>query len=296
MKISVSSIAFKNLEELLNFFDSHRKMYLELGVNLSKRDISKIREKDIKISSLHVPSPKEPLLPNFASFDSAALEKSLTILMKSVEVANELDVDTLVIHPGYALDGLLPTDSKERDALLAEWAEKEKDFIIHESFSVTEASYVKSDVYRKYLENLAFNLSKLRIFLEKHLALENLNPRLFYIPQTPEDVVYLVEKTDFDICLDTGHLWISSQVNDFDFYEGLESILRTHKVRVVHLNNNSSNSSKGQFKDDHDHLLSGEIDMHKVLRILDGYDIEVLTVEVKRDPTEDVTFLLNHFS
>ena len=257
MKISVSSIAFKNLEEL---------------------------------------TPKEPLLPNFASFDSAALEKSLTILMKSVEVANELDVDTLVIHPGYALDGLLPTDSKERDALLAEWAEKEKDFIIHESFSVTEASYVKSDVYRKYLENLAFNLSKLRIFLEKHLALENLNPRLFYIPQTPEDVVYLVEKTDFDICLDTGHLWISSQVNDFDFYEGLESILRTHKVRVVHLNNNSSSSSKGQFKDDHDHLLSGEIDMHKVLRILDGYDIEVLTVEVKKDPTEDVTFLLNHFS
>ena len=145
MKISVSSIAFKNLEELLNFFDSHRKMYLELGVNLSKRDISKIREKDIKISSLHVPSPKEPLLPNFASFDSAALEKSLTILMKSVEVANELDVDTLVIHPGYALDGLLPTDSKERDALLAEWAEKEKDFIIYESFSLTHSQSPKGD-------------------------------------------------------------------------------------------------------------------------------------------------------
>ena len=111
-------------------------------------------------------------------------------------------------------------------------------------------SYVKSDVYRKYLENLVLNLSKLRIFLEKHLDLENLNPRLFYIPQIPEDVVYLVEKTGFDICLDTGHLWISSQVNEFDFYDGLVSILRTHKIRVVHLNNNSSNASKGRFGDD----------------------------------------------
>jgi sugar phosphate isomerase/epimerase len=101
------------------------------------------------------------------------------------------------------------------------------------------------------------------------VAAENLNPRVGYLFQTPDEMVEIGSlHPNLGLCLDIGHLYISSFAYDFDFLEAVKTIAATGKVLTCHLHSNSSNP--GRFRDDHQSLDKNDFPYREALEILRG--------------------------
>ncbi len=295
MNISVSSVAFRNIHEIVVFLKGNPSVYLEFGVNLRSHDVDALVTPEVKSFSLHVPSPNLGYFPNFASFSSETIEKSYDILDCSLKTAVTIGAKIMVLHAGYTDEVLLPSLFEERGPYLERQVKSLQAYVLLKEGAISNKFYVNSPFYDRYLNNVIKALKDVNKYLEQRgiiLAVENLNPRLLYLFQRPTDFIMLTrEIPNIHICLDVGHLWISSQVNQFDFYEGLEKILATGQVVTCHLHNNYSDNKKRIFADEHNHLKKGYINMERVLDFIKRFDVLNLTVEVKEDPTDDVRWM-----
>jgi len=284
-KLAVSSVGFKNIEDIVSFHIETR-VALELGVNLCEKDLEILHRAGVQVLSVHVPCPKRTLLPNFASRDDSIVAASRDIFLESCQTALKFGCEIVVLHPGYCMDDLMPTESGERERSLQR--------VVGSANVVVDRTYVLNEEYKLHFAALLKNIRNLlkdtrRLGIE--LACENLNPKYFYMVQTVEEITALAEIDGVNLCLDLGHLWISSLVHGFDYYGAIEEILMTGKVIEIHASNNDS--TIGRYQDSHDHLYNGTIDYRRVVEILRTFDHKnlVFTVEVKHDPRSDLIFL-----
>ena len=295
MKISVSSVAFRNTSEILSFLESNPDVYLEFGVNLESHDVDALIKEKVKSFSLHIPSPNSGYFPNFAAFSSKIMEESYSILDRSIKTAIATGAKIMVLHAGYADEILLPSLFEEREPYLEQQVESLQKYVLLREGAINNKFYVNSALYNKYLKKVIKALKDVNKYLRERgivLAVENLNPRILYLFQRPNDFAILVrEVPGVHICLDVGHLWISSQINGFNFYEGLEEILSTVRVITCHLHNNRSDRNLGFYADEHGHLRDGKIDMAKILALLGRFKLPNITIEVKGNPAEDVEYV-----
>ena len=295
MNISVSSVAFRNISEIAVFLRGNSDVYLEFGVNLKSHDVDALVTQKVKSFSLHVPSPNLGYFPNFASFSSETVEKSYAILDRSIKTAVAIGAKIMVLHAGYTDEVLLPSLFEERGPYLEQQVDSLQEYVLFREGAINNKFYVDSPLYDKYLNNVIKTLKGVNEYLGQRgiiLAVENLNPRLLYLFQRPTDFIMLTrEIPNIHICLDVGHLWISSQVNRFNFYSGLEEMLTTGRVITCHLHNNHSDSKERFYQDEHNHLKEGHIDMRRVLDLIKRFDVANLTIEVREDPTDDVEYI-----
>ena len=290
-RIGVSTVAFKEKKEAEAFY-KETGIPLEYSVNLTEDAVSYLLKNGVECLSVHIPSPTRRFFPNFASSDPLVFQKSMEILKESMETLSKCGGNLLVLHPGYAVDALVPSDFKERKPFIEKGKEEFKEYVIEERAIATGRAYLLSSVYKRHFRIFMENIGEIVEYVKKEgftLAVENLNPRLFYVLQLPDEVRRLsLAISDIRFCLDFGHLYISSLANEFDFVKGVREIIDTKKVVHLHISNNPSRW--GYYDDAHDHISRGNIDFSTLFPLIPKEDVNFV-LEVKYNPREDLELL-----
>lgn len=204
-----------------------------------------------KVASVHACCPETRNFPNFASADTRVVAESFRDMDQTVETAVRFGAPIVVLHPGYATDSAMPSSYGARKALLGR-----PEFLAeirYEEGAICGPGYNRTERYRSYALRTMERLGDLAERCRERgvrLAAENLNPRVGYLFHTPDEMAELAAiHPNLEICLDIGHLYMSSFAYGFDFIDGLNRIVATGKVATCHLHANSS--GPGRFRDDH---------------------------------------------
>lgn len=290
----LSLVGFSSFCEIETYGKTYPDMAFELSYKMSKKFLQEVTPLiSGKVASVHACCPQEPIFPNFGSHDEKVLEASFSAVERSFRTARQFKAETVVLHPGYVTDVAIPSDNKRRQALLDD--PSFSPYVFKEEGSICYPSYPQSEVYRSHADQARKNL-KLVVSLGKEygirLAVENLNPRVGYLFQTPEEMISLIHvDPELFICLDVGHLWISSCLYGFDYFSALEAILATGRVINCHLHGNSSNKEHNIYSDDHHSLSKYGFPYERVVRTLVGTQAN-LVLETVEDPYENTELLL----
>ncbi|NLZ76541.1 MAG: sugar phosphate isomerase/epimerase [Spirochaetales bacterium] len=269
--LGLSLVGFGEREAVRNHQERFPSLQWELSYRMSRQFLSEVESVIAgRVVSVHACCPAEPMFPNFGSRDETVLKESFEALNRTFETAKRFKAEIVVLHPGYVTDMRIPASNAEREELLAG-----SDFAPHvgvKEGSICRADYPESAVYRQHFEQAKAALVTLGAMAREkglRLAAENLNPRVAYLAQTPEDMVSLANASDdLFLCLDVGHLWIASQVYGFDYLEGIREILATGKVVTTHVHSNPSDRKREIFLDSHDGIDRNSFDRHTILDLL----------------------------
>lgn len=275
--IGISLVAFSNAGEVRSFLARARELHghsplIELSYAMSRGFLDSVSVLQGRVFSAHAPCPRAELFPNLGSRDAAVVAESLESIRESAATAAAFGARTLVLHAGYALDAGVSSDPRRRLAALGPEG------------GICEPGYCESGPYRAHLETAMENLRRARALCANQgvsLAVENLNPRVSYLFQLPGELVDLAAGIpDIALCVDLGHLWISSLAHGFAFIEGLRRILATGRVASAHVHDNPSGPGPGgRRSDDHATIGSGRVPIADALPLLAAAGVRPLIVE-----------------
>lgn len=286
----LSLVGFHSPKEIQGYLDEFSDMQVELSYKMDRQFLEDVAPLlSGRVASVHACCPQEPIFPNFGSHDPDVLKESYRAVEESFMTASRFHADVLVLHPGYVTDFAIPSDNQKRKALLAD--PSFLPYVYKKEGSICSPSYPQTDVYRSHAKQARQELHKVALMGKEYgvrLAVENLNPRVGYLFQLPDEMVGLVEENpELYLCLDVGHLWISSCLYGFDYFAGLKTILDTQRVINCHLHSNSSNRDAHEYSDDHHSLDKNGFPYEKVLETLlgTGANLVLETVENPRQNT-----------
>ena len=234
-----------------------------------------------KVLSAHACCPSTEFFPNLGSGNPAVIERSFRDMRTTLDTALRFGATIVVLHPGYVTDSAMPSDYRLRSALLSRPEFKAE--IRFAEGSICGPGYNRGENYRRFASRARERLAELAtLYAERgvRLAAENLNPRVGYLFHSPEEMVELsLLHPNLYLCLDLGHLRISSFAYGFDFLEGVRTITSTGKVATCHLHSNSSSPTR--FRDDHHSIDKNGFPIEAVLTILadSGANLVLETVE-----------------
>ncbi len=301
-KIGISLVAFKNVESIREFFEKHclktdDSPFFELSYIWNQKQTEKMSFLKGRVLSGHAPCPGGNFLPNLGSDNPEVIDRSIESLIESAKTTASFGGSILVLHAGYTMDALVYRQYEQRKAVLDKLTEQHNYLWIKEG-AVCRPEYTKADFYLKYLQRTIKNIRKaMRICREEgvKLAVENLNPRLTYLFQTSDDLkILLNEIPDASICIDIGHLWISSLIHNFNFLEQLADILETGRVVSSHIHDNESRLIPDVYiGDDHGTIGTGNIPMKQAIELIESKSDANLIIEVKNNPLENYIHLMN---
>jgi len=243
-----------------------------------------------KVLSVHACCPATEYFPNLASKDPPVIAQSLEDMRSTLGTALRFGASIVVMHAGYVTDLAMPSDYRSRSVLLArpEFSAK----VRFADGSICGSDYCHGEDYLLFASRAKERLIEVATAYAENsvrLAVENLNPRVGYLFHTPEEMVELsVLHPNLDLCLDVGHLFISSFAYGFDFIEGIRTILSTGKVATCHLHSNSS--MPGRFKDDHHSIDKHAFPIKAVLELLADSNAN-LVLETVEEPSRNSLML-----
>lgn len=287
-----SLVSFKNVSEIKQFMNNlndtiRSRICFELSYEMDRSFIESVGFLKGKVHSAHAPCPYGKYLPNFGSSDKDVISSAIDSIKETIDILKQFGGNVLVLHAGYTIDGFVPTDFKARKKLTLEQST---------SGEYCDNSYPISDLYKRHLDITIRNLkeaSKLCRDAGITLAVENLNPRPTYLFQVVNDFFKLIsEVDDIGICIDIGHLWISSQVYGYNYLDALTTLLNTGRVVSTHIHDNNSNINiKGSITDSHSPIGNGCIPIKtSVQRILE-LSSAPLICEAKQYPLYNINML-----
>jgi sugar phosphate isomerase/epimerase len=282
-RLAVSLVAMEGPEEVQDFLaNCGQDVGLELSYKMSPEFLDAIEPIVAgKVLSVHACCPLTPYFPNLASADPAVVAQSLADLRSTLDTALRFGARIVVLHAGYATDSAMPSDTPARLELLSR-----AEFLADVAFldgAICGADYNRKPEYLEYASRTKERLIELAGECSGRglrLAAENLNPRVGYLFHAPEEMVELSRlHPNLGICLDVGHLYVSSFAYGFDFLEGVRTIVADGRVLTCHLHGNSS--APGRFRDDHHGIDRHGFPMKEVLEILadSGANLVLETVE-----------------
>lgn len=261
------------------------------------------------VVSVHAPCPRSAHFPNLGSRDPSVRRASLEDIRRSAETAAAFGAGFVVLHPGYTLDVAVPVDSSRRFAVLARHAGGEERYVWSREGSICTPGYCETAACRLHREEATANLAEALRICESEgveLAVENLNPRVTYLFQLPAELVHVVHVLpQLRLCVDLGHLWISSLVHGFDFVSGLRDILATGRVVSAHVHDNDSRLGTrvservvdappdgSRFGDDHLAIGRGNVPIAAAVHQLKRAGVGTLVIETLDPPLESVRRLM----
>jgi sugar phosphate isomerase/epimerase len=257
------------------------------------------------VVSVHAPCPRSANFPNLGSRDPAVLRASFEDIRRSAETATAFGAGLVVLHPGYTLDVAVPVDSSRRLAVLTRHVGDAARYIWSQGGRICTPGYCETAGYRQRREEATARLAAAaRLCAEEgvQLAVENLNPRVTYLFQLPAELVRLAHAVpQLRLCVDLGHLWISSLVHGFDFLHGLRDVLSTGRVVSAHVHDNSSQlgtrvsehivdapPAGSRFGDDHFAIGRGGVPIAAAVHQMKRAGVGTLVVETLDPPLESV--------
>lgn len=267
----VSLVGFGSVEEIARHAKKYPSVFYELSYKMSVAFLDAVTPfLEGRVASVHACCPSLPIFPNFGSHDQQVLQESYAAVEDSLKTAHRFGADILVLHPGYACDQAIPAENQERTRLLD--GPLFEPYIGVKQGSICKPDYCSQPIYQHHATQAIKQLvdvGKLATSYGVKLAVENLNPRVGYLFQTPQEMLALAQKSpDLHLCLDIGHLWISSAVYGFSYLSSLEQIVATKKVVNCHLHSNSTKKDMHIFSDDHHSVDRHGFPIHAVLDIL----------------------------
>jgi sugar phosphate isomerase/epimerase len=296
--IGLSLIVFNNPEEVKDFILASQKLldfepYFELSYHLDRDFLESVSFLKSRVLSAHAPCPSQVYFPNLGSRDPQVVSEGFEIIRKSAQTVSSFGGSNLVLHPGYALDDAVYVEEDKRIRLLESLGGVEESLVWIKEGAVCKPSYCDTQVYKAHLIEATSNLQKAALICKEEgvrLCVENLNPRITYLFQLPEDLINLTRKIkDLFICLDIGHLWISSLVHQFDFMGAIENICRTGRVLMSHIHDNRSTLGNTIYlADEHDLVGNGNVPVEKALKFLKKRRLTNFTVESNTSPIENL--------
>ena len=171
----------KNIGELERLLGCFPDAYVELSYAMDEDLL-----KDVmplvggRIASIHSLCPRREFFPNFASSDEDVISWSEKELMKDAAFALSIGAEILVLHPGYLLPSLIPSDKNRRiEALSSPSLEQ---YVGIRDGSICCNDYIFTPEYRRTFSLMCRNLRGMNRKLSDmgiRLALENLNPGSF---------------------------------------------------------------------------------------------------------------------
>lgn len=288
----LSLVAFSKAEEVAEYLrDAGEEASFELSYMMAPAFVEEVAPLlRNKVLSVHACCPATECFPNFASADPEVLAQSFADMDETLETALRFGASIVVLHPGYATDSAMPSSYAARKVLLA-GAEFASDARSGEG-SICVPDYTRRSSYKQFAERTMERLADLAERFAAHgvrVAAENLNPRVGYLFQTPEEMVEAAHlHRNLGLCLDIGHLYISSFAYGFDFLEAIRTIAATGKVLTCHLHGNSSNP--GRFRDDHQSLDRNGFPYKEALEILRGTGANLI-LELLEEPLRNSRLL-----
>jgi len=299
--IALSLAGLKTKEEIVEYIagfeaGTDRKALFELSFTMGRDFLDSVKPVlRGRTVSVHATCPSTEFFPSLAGDDAGVIERSNRDLDATLETAAVFGASIIVVHPGYATNCAIPADEALRMRLLTE-AEFEPYVRVQEG-SICGPDYADTPQYRGFMERTLANLAGFSMRCAEQgigLAVENLNPRVGYLIQTPRDVIETVRALpSAGICLDIGHLWIADQVYGFGFLEGVRRILATGRVITAHLHSNHATNSgdgRARYTDDHESLDVGNVPVREALRLLSDSGAN-LVIEAKKEALKNGIYL-----
>ncbi len=288
----ISLVGINKREEAESLLSLFPDISFELSYAMSESFLEEVRDVCIgRTASVHSLCPRRAFFPNFASSDESVLSWSFSEMLRDADTAAVFGASILVLHPGYIIPSLVPSDKEERMKVMG--GDSLKDYIAIDKGSICTASYIHEAQYREAFERMIPRLEELSRFLREKgltLAVENLNPRAGYMLVHPDEMVELSERTSLSFALDIGHLYVSAERFSFDFLSSLERILYTGRVVTTHLHSNPSDRHEGIFSDSHQSLDRFSMPWKDALDMIEESGANMI-LETVEDPVHNLELL-----
>ena len=313
-RVACSTVSLHGLDAVAAYASAHRNAFggeplYELSYEWRMDSPEQAPGLRGAVVSVHAPCPRSPNFPNLGSRDPSVLRASFEDIRRSAETAAAFGAGFVVLHPGYALDVAVPVDSNRRLAALARHAGDAARYIWSHGGRICTPGYCDTAEYRLRREEVIARLPEaVRLCADEgiELAVENLNPRVTYLFQLPAELVRVVHALPrLRICIDLGHLWISSLVHGFDFLRGLRDILATGRVVSAHVHDNDSQlgvraterivdapPDGSRFSDDHLEVGRGTVPIAAAVHQLKRAGVGFLVIETLDPPLASVRRVL----
>lgn len=290
MKKGISLVGLHDSKAIEDVIQAFPDVYFELSYSIDGTFLDEIQPLvKGRVASIHSLCPRRDFFPNFACNDEHVLRWSENEMMKDIQTACRFGASIVVLHPGYIIPSLIPSETSERINLL----KTVRKFIAIEEGAVCRSDYIRTPEYQAAFDIMVPNLVRLsRIFSASglRLAIENLNPRAGYMLLHPDEIIYLAESTDLFFTLDIGHLWVSSELFGFDFIDAVKRIMATNRVLTTHLHSNPSDKRKSLFVDTHQSLDSFGMPYAECLEIIKTKGANMI-LETKECPLHNLSIL-----
>jgi sugar phosphate isomerase/epimerase len=291
----MSLVGFSTVEEVARYAKQFPTMQFELSYKMDHSFLDAVSPfLTERVASVHACCPSRTVFPNFGSFDPQVLKESFEGVEESLKTAQAFGADILVLHPGYACDWSIPADNAKRSQLL-------NNPVFSPYIQITDGAictkdYPSQPVYLRHLRQAFDQLAEVAELANSYhvrLAVENLNPRVGYLFQTPEEMAELARLSpSLHLCLDVGHLWIASSVYGFSYFDALQGIVNTGKVVNCHLHSNSTDASVQRYRDDHHSFEKYDFPSQRILEIIGQSEANFVLETIEEPELNTVT--LNH--
>ena len=290
----ISLTAFSDIEEIRKAIQLFPECRFELSYNLTEemlREVLPIVEG--RIASIHSLCPRREYFPNFATEDQATLSWSRDELLEDAELASQLGASFMVLHPGYLIDSLVPSDSESRISMMEREFSR---YVLPGTKSIARRDYIHTPEYRKAFNTMKGNIDRISQEVKEYgvtLAIENLNPRSGYMLIHPDEIVELSRMDGIHFTIDIGHLWITTELYGIDFLSSLGRILATGKVVTTHFHSNITDGRKMTYEDSHHSIDRNNLPWKEAIHMIEETDANLI-IEAKEEPIHNLEILFDY--
>jgi len=298
LRIELSSIAFADPVAGERVLTECKKLCLRHGVQFGVQlhntcDRSQIKyfmDHDVPLSA-HAPVA-QPCNWNFAAANMGPIWRAVD---ENLSCLRKMGIDRMVFHGFFMTDRSVPAFGHGRSFRecmqeifrpeLARWA----DCILNRDFT-------DSSEYAERRDRVKGNLRLLRDrYPDLTICIENDYPAYGEGSMLPKDLAYY----EHPICLDTGHLWITSHIFDLDFETAAKEIIDTGRVKMMHLHASKYDESypDRQWGDGHQPLSIPNADkMHlrEIVQYAFSAGLRHIVLEIPTGLVNDIRILLDY--
>ncbi len=230
--ISSSCIKNKKISKVIRQLADNGIQSIELsgGTNYYDEieyDLIKLKEKyQLKyICHAYFPPPKVSFVVNLASCNDEIYKKSIEHYDNCIELLKRIDCNVLSVHAGF----LLEIDKDEIGKKLS------KVVIYNKDEAYSRFCYAYEKLSRKCKEQ------NIRLYLENNvLSRENYQEfeyQNYFMMTDYRSIMYMKEQIDFELLLDLGHLYVSSDTLGLDYKQECSKLKKY--VRWIHISENN---------------------------------------------------------
>lgn len=255
---------------------------VQLHNTVSENAIKKIVDCGLAMSA------HAPVVGNYSL--NLATEQNLDVIFDAFEqnavFMRANNIKRGVFHGFSMCDDLIPRMRCQADYRTTLRRSCRDEFLLEDTW--LNVDYSHSEEYKLRQQILKKNLAELRRrYPDLLFCIENDMPIYGYSNMRLSQM----EVLEYPVCIDTGHLFSSSLLFDFDFFAELEYGLQNLDVQMVHFHNSlmTSRVPKKELTDGHQRLvLQSEMDWQRALRLFLQYGIDNFVLEIGTADTEDV--------